>query len=237
MMTKQLLLLFALITVISTSNAQQNVPIIPQPNQVAYNNGASFKLSSNTAMIVNDLSKNAANFLRNYLKEEKQVTIDNSGAQAKNQIVFVQNISMNEDAYQLDISSDKIKIQASGEQGFFYAVQSLRQLTSQSLQLSAMTIKDQPRFSWRAYMLDESRYFQGETFVKKLLDEMALLKLNVFHWHLTDDGGWRIEIKKYPKLTEIGSKRKDSEIGPGKVVKHLVNRMEDSIPKSKSRLL
>jgi len=76
----------------------------------------------------------------------------------------------------------------------------------------SIIINDEPRFKWRAYMLDESRYFHGEEFVKKLLDEMALLKMNVFHWHLIDDAGWRIQIKKYPLLTEVGAFRADSEI-------------------------
>ena len=69
-----------------------------------------------------------------------------------------------------------------------------------------------PAFSWRAFMLDEGRYFKGKEVVKQLLDEMADLKMNVFHWHLTNDQGWRIEIKKYPKLTEIGAFRDSSEI-------------------------
>src|SRR5690606_20264418 len=73
-----------------------------------------------------------------------------------------------------------------------------------------------PRFGWRAFMLDEGRYFKGKEQVKKLLDEMARLKMNVFHWHLVDDQGWRIEIKKYPLLTEIGSKRPSTQVGPKK---------------------
>ena len=71
---------------------------------------------------------------------------------------------------------------------------------------------DYPAFSWRAFMLDEGRYFKGKEVVLNLLDRMAELKMNVFHWHLTDDQGWRIEIKKYPKLTEVGAFRDSSEI-------------------------
>ena len=74
-------------------------------------------------------------------------------------------------------------------------------------------VTDYPAFSWRAFMLDEGRYFKGKEVVKQLLDEMADLKMNVFHWHLTDDQGWRIEIRKYPKLTEIGSVRSRTLIG------------------------
>ena len=81
------------------------------------------------------------------------------------------------------------------------------------------TVTDYPRYAWRSFMLDEARYFYGVDAVKKIIDQMALLKMNVLHWHLSDDGGWRIEIKKYPKLTSIGSKRRDTEIekwGSGK---------------------
>ena len=82
------------------------------------------------------------------------------------------------------------------------------------LEVKDIYIEDCPRFKWRSFMLDEARYFKGMKQVKMLLDEMAFLKMNVFHWHLVDDQGWRIEIKKYPKLTEIGSKRKSTQIGP-----------------------
>ena len=85
--------------------------------------------------------------------------------------------------------------------------------------IPAMTVSDEPRFSWRAFMLDEARHFKGMKEVKKILDQMAQHKMNVFHWHLTDDQGWRIEIKKYPRLTTVGSKRTSTELytwGSGK---------------------
>ena len=82
-----------------------------------------------------------------------------------------------------------------------------------SIDIPQVIIKDSPRFSWRAFMLDEARYFKGTQQVKMLLDEMARLKMNVFHWHLVDDQGWRIEIKKYPLLNQIGSKRKSTQVG------------------------
>lgn len=103
--------------------------------------------------------------------------------------------------------------------GVFYGIQTFRQLLPVDFEFTKqkradiprVIITDKPRFQWRAFMLDESRHFKGAETVKKLLDEMAFLKMNTFHWHLTDDQGWRIEIKKYPKLTEIGSKRKDTQ--------------------------
>ncbi len=104
--------------------------------------------------------------------------------------------------------------------GFFYALQTLRQLlpinfTSNNLQkgtrwvLPVVKISDRPRFGWRGFMLDVSRHFYGKKYIYEILDQMAALKLNTFHWHLTDDQGWRIEIKKYPKLTGVGAWRVD----------------------------
>ncbi|MGI9544732.1 MAG: beta-N-acetylhexosaminidase, partial [Cyclobacteriaceae bacterium] len=122
------------------------------------------------------------------------------------------------EAYKLDITSERISILSASEAGFFYALQTLRQLlptafSSKSLQqdtrwvVPLVSIMDQPRFAWRGFMLDVSRHFFEKEYIKEVLDQMAYLKLNTFHWHLTDDQGWRIEIKKYPKLTEVGAWR------------------------------
>lgn len=112
------------------------------------------------------------------------------------------------EGYQITVEPNTVLIRANARNGLFYAIQTLKQLGLQyGAKIPSVRIIDQPKFGWRAYMLDEGRYFQGKETVLKLLDEMALLKLNTFHWHLTDDGGWRIEIKKYPLLTKIGSKR------------------------------
>ncbi len=117
----------------------------------------------------------------------------------------------NEEGYDLHIDADHIQITASNRKGHFYAIQTLRQLVS-GKKLPRAHIIDTPRFAWRAFMLDEARHFQGKETVKKMLDEMAALKMNTFHWHLTDDAGWRIEIKKYPLLTTVGSKRDSTQI-------------------------
>ena len=106
-------------------------------------------------------------------------------------------------------------IKANSPVGILNGVQTLRQVVKEKdgkLMVQKATVTDYPAFSWRAFMLDEGRYFKGKEVVKQLLDEMADLKMNVFHWHLTNDQGWRIEIKKYPKLTEIGAFRDSSEI-------------------------
>ena len=108
-----------------------------------------------------------------------------------------------------------ITIRAQMATGIFYGIQSLRQLIKSEAGkwiIPKLTITDYPALSWRSFMLDEGRYFKGEKVVKQILDEMALLKMNVFQWHLTDDQGWRIEIKKYPRLTEIGAFRDSTQM-------------------------
>src|SRR5690606_19914079 len=114
--------------------------------------------------------------------------------------------------YELDVKKNGVEIKAVSEAGIFYGIQSLKQLLLHSKQIPLLSIQDEPSFKWRSFMLDEARYFQGKETVKKLLDDMALLKLNKFHWHLTNDAGWRIQIKSFPLLTEIGSKRDSSQI-------------------------
>ena len=119
------------------------------------------------------------------------------------------------ESYVLEISQNQIKIASSSATGIFYGVQSLRQILTdngETLTAPQLKIQDYPRFAWRAFMLDEARNFKGVAVVKDLLDDMASLKMNVFHWHLTNDQGWRIEIKKYPRLTEVGAYRDSTEL-------------------------
>ena len=130
--------------------------------------------------------------------------------------------TMPAEAYRLFVTSCRIDIVAGGAQGAFYAVQTLRQLLPaaayeaddvRAVELPVVTIEDKPCLGYRGMMLDVGRHFFTVDEVKEALDIMALHKLNVFHWHLTDDQGWRIEIRKYPKLTEIGSVRSRTLIG------------------------
>ena len=132
-----------------------------------------------------------------------------------------------EEAYSIQSSPSGIILSAADARGIFYAGQSLVQMMPSvfhdrtadksavrwNISETPFRIMDYPRFSWRALMIDEARHFFGEKTIKQIIDHMALVKMNILHWHLTDDTGWRIEIKKYPRLTSIGSKRRESEIG------------------------
>ena len=130
----------------------------------------------------------------------------------------------NDEAYKLIVSTDSIQITAPTEAGLFYGVQTLRQLLPVDIFsetkvsnidwiVGCVEIEDHPRFSWRGMHMDVARHFMPKEFVMEFLNTIALHKMNSFHWHLTEDQGWRIEIKKYPKLTEIGSWRKETLIG------------------------
>ena len=118
------------------------------------------------------------------------------------------------EAYALDVGPDGVRVVAGDPAGLFYGAVTLWQLATADAAvadggtaIAAMHVEDAPRFGWRGFMLDSARHFQSVEEIKKLLDAMALHKLNVFHWHLTDDQGWRIEIRRYPKLTEVGACR------------------------------
>ncbi|MFV0483942.1 MAG: beta-N-acetylhexosaminidase [Bacteroidales bacterium] len=198
----------------------QEVNIIPAPQEVKMGEGT-FTINNQTKIAYTTESKSTAEVLQSNLNAiwGYQVGLAES---ADGNIKFELNKNLGTEAYELVVAKSGIQIKASTGAGWFYGVQSLLQLIPttdskekvSSINIPLVSIKDSPRFKWRAFMLDEGRYFKGIEMVKQLLDEMARLKMNTFHWHLTDDQGWRIEIKKYPLLTEIGSKRKSTQIGP-----------------------
>lgn len=220
---KLVILIFSFTT--SFVFATEGVQIIPQPTKIKYGKGH-FLLKRNTDIIASNNIKNEAEFLavvleKAFNKRPKTLTKGN-GIHLK----IEKNLKdqLGEEGYILSVRENGVFIEAAESSGIFYGIQSLRQLlptdfeygaTSKSFNIPVLEITDKPRFPWRSFMLDESRHFNGAKEVKKLLDQMALLKMNTFHWHLTDDQGWRIEIKKYPKLTEIGSKRKDTQTERG----------------------
>ena len=138
--------------------------------------------------------------------------------------VFVKDEAMEPEEYSIDINKKTCLVKASAYNGFLYAIQTLKQLTdvavysdnvdpAQKFMFPSVSIKDKPRFSYRGMHLDCARHFFPVEEVKKYLDVMAMYKLNRFHWHLTEDQGWRIEIKKYPKLTQVGAFRNGTMVG------------------------
>lgn len=214
-------LLLPLLILMVTATHLQKVNIIPQPNEMNLQRG--YFTFIRLQIHANSESQSTANYLLKELQKvsRKSYQIRINKKLSSNYISFDKNQTLSKEAYELIITDNGISITASGPTGWFYGVQGLLQIFNQyeknrgqTTSLPKLAIKDQPAFKWRAYMLHEARHFKGPNQVKLLLDEMAYLKMNTFHWHLIDDQGWRIEIKKYPLLTKIGSKRKSTQIGP-----------------------
>lgn len=201
------------------SNAQ-NIHIVPQPNSLQVTQGT-FLLTPNTVIVTSGIQeKNSATFLNIYLKKYYGFALKVSQQATKNCIKISHlntKINHQKEQYNLEVAPNKITIIGSGAEGAFYGLQTLIQLLpttiSKTISIPCLKIEDKPRFAYRGLHLDCSRHFFSVNFIKKYIDYIALHKLNTFHWHLTDDQGWRLQIKKYPKLTEIGSKRSGTIIG------------------------
>lgn len=194
--------------------------IVPAPVSVKKASGE-FVLSQQTTVLADSINNKAVNFFTDYLHAKLMLRNSvkvNSGESLANSVVFTEKGIENlpEQGYRLTITPQQIILAGKGA-GLFYGVQTLLQLIpanrEASIKLPCAQIEDYPRFGYRGLMLDVCRHFFSVEFVKKTIDLMAYYKLNNFHWHLTDDQGWRIEIKKYPRLTEIGSQRAQTVIG------------------------
>ncbi|CAF1421364.1 unnamed protein product, partial [Didymodactylos carnosus] len=184
------------------------INVIPRPLIINDLSGI-FVLSNSTIIIATVGCENELALFKNSLKGDFDFEFsDKTDSISVIKLILNDNRIKNE-SYHLNVDVNKIEIIGWSTAGIFYGLQTLRQLINNkdNLTIPCVHIEDQPRFQWRAFMLDVARHFQNISTIKQLLDEMSLLKMNRFHWHLTDDQGWRIEIKKYPKLTEIGSKR------------------------------
>jgi len=223
MYKKLILLLIACVGFGAFVQAQDNNPnlgIIPAPVSVKKSTG-SFTLSQETSLLADSVDNKAVVFLADYLKNSAMLHIrvkQNGNATVNNSIVLTSagTEGLAAEGYRLTITPTNITIAAKGA-GMFYGIQTLIQLIPADkgaiAKLPCVQIEDYPRFGYRGLMLDVCRHFFSVQFVKKYIDLMAAYKFNRFHWHLTDDQGWRIEIKKYPKLTEIGSHRASTVIG------------------------
>lgn len=201
---------------------EATVSIIPLPQKCVERKGY-FRLTPQTTIVISDDTED----MRNAVSVWNDLFYTMAGSSLK--VVTEEKLSdvisckltshiKNEEGYQLDISSTKVQIKAKTSKGVFYAFQTLRQLLPPDIEggvragqdewnIPCVYIEDYPSFPYRGLMLDVSRHFVDKNDVKRYIDLLAFHKINVFHWHLTDDQGWRIEIKKYPKLTEVGGFR------------------------------
>jgi hexosaminidase len=195
--------------------SQQFVSIIPQPQQLEMREG-SFPLHNAKLITPADAkTKKIVQFFADAVKQQTGIMLLATRASSYT-INFIYKKSItNPEGYEISIQPKSILVLAKNDKGLFWAVQTLRQLLPMEIasvvELPCLQIKDAPQYAWRSNMLDVSRHFFSVDFIKKHLDLLSLYKINTFHWHLTDDQGWRIAIKKYPKLTSVGALRKEAD--------------------------
>ena len=199
-------------------NATSDYQIIPQPVSLEMQSGR-FSVNSSTKVSAASDLENEGEYLADMFSHITNSTIKFETGSSGNIELKLDDTIENDEGYEVSVSYDKIVISGKTSKGVFYGIQTLRQLMPASIapqtdvSIPAVTIKDNPRFAYRGMHLDVARHMFPVAFIKKYIDLIAMHKMNTFHWHLTEDQGWRIEIKKYPKLTEIGSKRYGTIIG------------------------
>ncbi|QPH39606.1 beta-N-acetylhexosaminidase [Pedobacter endophyticus] len=201
-------ILHLILVFISGNVFAQTVPaIIPKPVKLVAAKGF-FQLNSEKTIGFNDSRlKQSIYYLQNQLLRQRGITIQqNTASPAIRLSVEPKKRGADSAAYKISVKPNHILISASHPNGIFYGLITVLQmaLTSEGNKIPVCEINDSPAYSWRGFMLDESRHFFGKQKVKSILDWMAFYKLNTFHWHLTDEPGWRLEIKKYPKLSLVG---------------------------------
>ena len=233
--------LFALLLLLCVSLQAQEISIIPKPAEMQIEEGEFSFNGKVVLCYPKIKDGGIDAVVDNFVREIKKTTgvklvkdrlkdglflglhVEESTKKGDAHIVLYVDEYMLKEAYRLSVTPKRINIAASTPAGFFYAFQTLKQLMPRNVMagvpdagvkewsVPCVFIEDKPRFSWRGFMLDEGRHFYGKEEIKKIIDVMAAYKMNRFHWHLTEDQGWRIEIKKYPKLTEVGAWR-DSKV-------------------------
>ena len=213
----KLLILFLFLIGCNSEKINPVIPnIIPVPTSQTINDGV-FILDENVSLQFDEEFKSVVAYFDVYLQSEFNLNLSTSKSDRK--IKFSINSDLkNEEGYSLKITENKIFIKARSEKGAFYAVQSLLQLLpvktdKKQIAIQCLEIKDAPQFTYRGMHLDVGRHFFSVDFIKKYINLMSMLKMNTFHWHLTEDQGWRIEIKKYPKLQEIAAYRNETLVG------------------------
>ncbi|OYX85873.1 MAG: beta-N-acetylglucosaminidase [Flavobacteriales bacterium 32-34-25] len=220
--------LFLLICILSFSctnpykgfqNPESDYQIIPKPESLEIAKGK-FLITAKTKISATSDLKNEGLYLSSLLSHVAKIDVPFDTSSNGNIELRIDNDIKEDEGYWLSVTNNKVLISGKTAKGVFYGIQTLRQLLPVSfesgtnpLTIPAVTIKDNPRFPYRGMHLDVTRHMFPVDFVKKYIDLIAMHKMNTLHWHLTDDQGWRIEIKKYPKLTQIGSKRYGTIIG------------------------
>ena len=204
---------------------ENDINIVPKPLEMNLNQGA-FRFTKDTKLVAANDQTQVFEVLQNKFVSAAgwNLGVVNT-APSSNFVQLSTDVSLPEEAYNLKVTENQVIIYASGHNGFLYGLETIRQLLPVAIEsknvvsnmnwdIPNVEIKDSPRFKWRGFMLDVSRHFFDKDYVMETIDQLAFLKMNTLHLHLVDDQGWRIEIKKYPKLTEVGGFRVDQEDKP-----------------------
>ena len=226
-MKKIYILLFAALLAASCQNgAEGSINVVPYPNEVQIKNGT-FKADGAAFHVSGEFDQAAKDAIEAFAAQLSLVSGKESLVDAKTSgkgFVFTYNAALPAEAYSLKVGRSTATVEASSLNGVIYAIQTIKQMLPVEIfgktaaadkvwEMQCAEINDAPRFGYRGMHIDEARHFFGMDAVKRYIDIMEVHKLNTLHWHLTDDQGWRIEIKKYPKLTEVGSIRNKTIIG------------------------
>ena len=218
----KILLLLCMVSVYTFADNRANFNIVPLPDKIQTTDGKVFILQDGVTVGCKENDENMlrnVRFLSEYVKEQTGITLSNQAVNKKATILLCLNEKINnKEGYRLTVNNKKILIEGSTPAGVFYGIQTLRKALpvmkeAQMIEIPAVVIDDAPRFAYRGMHLDVSRHFFPLRFVKQYIDMMVLHNMNTFHWHITDDQGWRIEIKKYPELTKKGSIRQRTVVG------------------------
>jgi hexosaminidase len=222
---KKFFLIASFFTCAFTFAQTNTVNIIPAPVELKMNTG-NFSFNHSTQIIAAESAMHEAKMFNFYLKKlyGYALPVKSKLGNSKSGNVIILELTKStdrKDAYNMAVESNKILIRSSGNEGLFYGIQTLLQLlpenkteiAEQPYEIPQLSIKDYPRFQYRGMHLDVGRHFFGVDFIKKYIDYLAYYKFNNFHWHLTEDQGWRIEIKRYPRLTSVGGFRNGTIIG------------------------
>ena len=199
-----------------------NYNVVPLPQEISMVQGDGFELRANTVIAYSgdEAMKRNAELLAAYIKEstDLELAVAESEIIASNAIdLVIGNVCENNEGYRMSVTKENVEIAAPTAAGVFYGMQTLRKslptAACKKVELPAVTINDYPRFAYRGAHLDVSRHYFTKDSIKRFIDMLAMHNMNRFHWHLTDDQGWRIEIKKYPKLTTVAAERDETVIG------------------------
>src|SRR5258706_8052972 len=226
-MKKILLLLSIFISATMFAQNVNKINIVPAPAEIKVSGGSNFTVTKNTVLVLGGSGlENISNLFNDYMQSMYGIKLKISKKEIEKNSIVLNYERMDkpiQGAYTIKVNNNGVYVSGDNEQGVFYGIQTLLQLLpsinpkseieNSKLEIPQLSITDYPRFAYRGMHLDVGRHFFPVDFIKKYIDYLALHKFNYFHWHLTEDQGWRIEIKKYPNLTKMGGWRNGTIIG------------------------